>query len=109
MSKRQSNGRFKKGKSGNPNGRPKGAANKEVKELRERVKLLLDTNFDRIVEDIAQLEPKERVSAYLKLLEFALPKLKAIEAKIEGDTMAVQPPTIVIGDNLPDWMNEGGD
>ena len=48
------------------------------------------------------------MSAYFKLLEFALPKLKAVEAKIEGDAMARQPPQIIIGD-LPEWMNEGDD
>jgi hypothetical protein len=109
MTKRKDNGRFKPGASGNPKGRPKGSKNKDVKALRERVKDLLDANFDRIVADLEELEPKERVSAYFKLLEFALPKLKAIEAKIDGDIMAVQPPTIIIGDNLPDWMNEGDD
>lgn len=104
--KRKNDGQFKPGESGNPKGRPKGRTNKDVKELRERVKMLLDSTFDRIIEDLEHLEPKDRVNAYFKLLEFALPKLKAVEAKIEGDIMAVQPPTIVIGDNLPEWMNE---
>ena len=96
MAKRK--GQFKAGQSGNPNGRPKGKSNKDVKELRERVRQLLDNNFDRIMEDLEQLEPKERVSAYLKLLEFALPKLKAIEAKVDGDVKTSTAPRIVIGD-----------
>lgn len=105
--KRKKNGQYKTGESGNPKGRPKGRTNKDVKELRERVKMLLDSTFDRVIEDLEQLEPKDRVNAYFKLLEFALPKLKAIEAKVEDDSMAVQPPTIIIGDNLPEWMHEG--
>lgn len=107
MSKRDKNGRFIKGsKSPNPAGRPKGASNKEVKELRERVKQLLDSTFDQVVEDMAELEPKERIQAYIKLLEFALPRLKSIDAKVDGDVMAKQPPQIIIGD-LPEWMHEG--
>ena len=107
--KRDKSGKFKPGTSGNPKGRPKGAGNKGVQILRDKVKDLLEDNFDTIADDLKALEPKDRVSAYIKLMDFALPKLKAIEAKIDGDIMAVQPPTIVIGDNLPDWMNEGGD
>lgn len=105
MSKRTDKGQFKPGRSGNPKGRPKGKSNKDVKELRDRVKQLLDATFDQVVEDMAELEPKDRVNAYMKLLEFSLPKLKSIDAKVEGDAMAKQPPRIIIGD-LPEWMQD---
>ena len=94
--KRDKTGKFKPGTSGNPKGRPKGAGNKEAQVLRDKVKDLLEDNFDTIVDDLKALEPKDRVSAYLKLLEFSLPKLKSIEAKASHEV--IQPPQIIIGD-----------
>ncbi len=94
--KRDKTGKFKPGTSGNPKGRPKGAGNKEVQILRDKVKDLLDDNFDTIVDDLNALEPKDRVSAYIKMMDFALPKLKSIEAKASHEL--IQPPTIIISD-----------
>ena len=39
---------FKKGKSGNPQGRPKGSKGKAPAALLERVKLLVDDNMDQL-------------------------------------------------------------
>lgn len=94
--KRDKTGKFKPGTSGNPRGRPKGAGNKEAQFLRDKVRDLLDDNFDTIVDDLKALEPKDRVSAYIKMMDFALPKLKSIEAKASHEV--VQPPQIIIGD-----------
>lgn len=76
--KRDEQGRFKKG---NP-GRPKGAANKSTEALRERVEQLLSDQFDQVLEDMATLSPKERISAYIQLLEYALPKLARTESTV---------------------------
>lgn len=48
----------------------------------DKVKDLLDDNFDIIVDDLNVLEFKDCVSVYLKLLEFSLLKLKSIEVKV---------------------------
>lgn len=71
---------FKKGNSGNPKGRPKGAKNKELKSLRERIDLILDNQFDTIVEDLSKLKPVDRIKAILTLLEYSTPKLQRVEA-----------------------------
>ena len=67
-------------------GRPKGSENKEVKALREKVKELLENNYDKITADLEKLTPKDRVSAWLGLLEFSLPKLQRIEAEVDVES-----------------------
>lgn len=71
---------FKNGKSGNPKGRPKGAKNKELKSLRERIDLLLDNQFDTLVNDLEKLKPVDRIKAILSLLEYSTPKLQRVDA-----------------------------
>ena len=65
---------FKKGHSGNPDGKPKGSKNKINIELKERVKLLVENNFDLLQEDISKMKPRDRTNALIKLLEFVLQK-----------------------------------
>ncbi len=62
-------------------GRKSGTPNKATSELRERVSELLEGRFDAVAADLDQMEPKDRVAAYIKLMEFVLPKQR--ESKIE--------------------------
>lgn len=70
---------FKKGKSGNPSGRPKGAQNKLSGTLKEWLADLLDRNRERIEEDLKALEPRDRLLMLEKLMGYVLPKCKAEE------------------------------
>lgn len=55
---------------------------KETKALRERVEQLLDENWGQIKKDLNELSPKERVDAYIRLLDYALPRLQRITSSI---------------------------
>lgn len=91
--------KFKKGESGNPEGRPKGSSNKATAELRERISQLLDSQFEQIVEDLAELEPKDRIKAYTDLIEYALPKLSRADITSNGERLNIPLPTWVDPDH----------
>jgi hypothetical protein len=66
-------------------GRTAGTPNKVTSDLKSRIAALMDEQFDTITTDLEQLEPKDRVTAYLKLLEYVLPKQR--EQKIDLSTL----------------------
>lgn len=76
---------FKKGQSGNPKGRPRGAKNKATNELREWVERFINENLDTIANDIKELEPNERVKFFLALLNYTLPKQQSVKADITDE------------------------
>jgi len=62
-------------------GRKAGAPNKTTAEIKSRIAALIDEQFDAISSELDELDPKERVTAYLKFLEYVLPKQR--EQKID--------------------------
>jgi len=70
-----------------------GTPNKNTAEVREMFKGLLEKNFDKLQNDIEQLEPKDRIKAILDMAKFVLPTLKATE--ITSET-GVNPVSITI-------------
>lgn len=76
---------FKKGQSGNPKGRPRGAKNRATNELREWVERFINDNLDTIANDIKELEPNERVKFFLALLNYTLPKQQSVKAEINDE------------------------
>lgn len=67
----------KKGQTGNPNGRPKGSPNKATKDLRQWINGFIESQTDQIQRDWQQLEPKDRIVLFEKLLKYSLPTLQA--------------------------------
>lgn len=85
---------FKKGESGNPLGRSPGSKNKASEAIRERVEDFLSEKIQDLDEVYNVLEPKEKAMLITKLLDFSLPKLKAIDSSISLNSMEMQRKTI---------------
>lgn len=64
-------------------GRTPGTPNKLTGEMREALGAVLGGEIDQLPKFLAKLDPKDRLDVVVKLLEFALPRLKGIEATIE--------------------------
>lgn len=63
-------------------GRQAGTPNKDVKELRANVQLLVQNNLDKLQEDLDKLKPVDRVKAVTELAKFVLPTLKAVGLEV---------------------------
>ena len=66
-----------KGKTNNPNGRPKGSPNKVSTDLRKWINQFIEDNRQQIKRDWKTLEPKDRIMLFEKLLKYTLPTLQA--------------------------------
>lgn len=67
-------------------GRTAGTPNKVTTDIKVRIAALIDERFDRIAERLEQLDPKDEIAAYVKLLEFILPKQR--EQKIDLSSLS---------------------
>ena len=76
-----------KGKTGNPNGRPKGSPNKTTQSVREWLTRLIDDNREQIRKDLAALEPKERLQVLEKFMQYTVPKMQSVEARVDIDRL----------------------
>lgn len=72
-----------KGKSGNPNGRPKGTPNKTTASMRIWVEKLINSNRKQLEADLSKLKPAERWNVIEKLMQYTLPKMQTVDAKID--------------------------
>lgn len=83
---------FKKGMSGNPSGRPQGSKNKELSAFKKELKSGLIERLDYFFEllDSPDLADKDKINAYLKALEFVMPKQQKIEMDADLHTNLIQ-------------------
>ncbi|WP_426062041.1 hypothetical protein [Hymenobacter sp. B1770] len=68
---------YETGTSGNPTGRPKGAANKATAAARETIAAALaGADAVKLAAQLDSLTGKDYIDAYVKLAEFVTPKLQ---------------------------------
>ena len=99
---------FKKGQSGNANGRPKGAKGKVRTTVRDYIKGIIDDNREKFESDLKSLATKDRVDIMVKLMGFVVPKPQSIVLQdvtpTDDETAGGSPIDI---DNAPDDIREG--
>ena len=76
---------FKKGQSGNPNGRPKGKKNKSTETIKQLLTDFISANIEDLQSEYDALEAKEKLMFFEKIVRFVVP------AKTEASG---EPPTI---------------
>ena len=79
---------LKKGQTNNPNGRPKGVANKVTTDLRTFYSKLIDDNREEIVKRLKRLDDASFFQALDRINKYVLPTLSAttIDATIDSST-----------------------
>lgn len=76
-----------KGKTGNPNGRPKGKANKITTDLRGWVSGFINGQTKQIEKDWKTLEPQQRIILFERLLKYTLPTLQSTTITTDIDKL----------------------
>jgi len=75
---------YKKGESGNPNGRPKGRKNRSTEEIRSFIQTIVDNNMDNLASDLERMNPTSRWMVIDKLTKYFLPALTKNDNKNEN-------------------------
>lgn len=63
-------------------GRKKGTPNKVTESTRSWISRLIEENKTQIEEDLKALEPKERLQVLERFMQYTIPKMQSVQAKI---------------------------
>jgi hypothetical protein len=75
--------RFKKGQSGNPDGKKRGTVNRSTEQIRTAIMELVNENFELVRADLKKLDPEKRTKFFIDLLRHILPPPLTPEALSE--------------------------
>jgi hypothetical protein len=85
---------MEKGKTNNPNGRPRGVPNKVTLSTRSWINNLINKNRRQLEKDLMTIEPKERLAVIAKLLSFVVPTMK--ETQVSTDNLPEETLDLII-------------
>ncbi|MFA5189060.1 MAG: hypothetical protein WC460_06915 [Patescibacteria group bacterium] len=71
-----------KGRTNNPNGRPKGSQNRTTTEIKELINQFISGNLEDLQTNYDQLEAKDKLQFFRDLLKFVLPTQNQSEINI---------------------------
>ena len=71
---------FRKGKSGNPKGKPVGTKSKTTEEIRGIFQTFLEANLETMQADFDKLEPKDRLQFIEKVAKMIIPAPITLES-----------------------------
>jgi hypothetical protein len=68
-------------------GRAKGTPNKMTTEVKAWLAGLIDKNRRQIERDLEQLEPKDRILMLEKLMQYVIPKMQSVDARVDLNSL----------------------
>lgn len=80
---------YKKGQSGNPAGRPRGAKGREVEKFKEYLSVEIYQRRGRIFRDLDKLDPLQRLNFICRLLPYFIPKAEPIDPEESGRALSL--------------------
>jgi hypothetical protein len=93
--KPRGNPNLKKGTIMNPAGRPKGAVNIKTEKWHALCDYLMSEGTEKLMECMGQLDSKEYIEAYCKILNYIKPKLSNVDTNSsEGIKIIIQNETL---------------
>lgn len=69
-----------KGKTGNPRGKPIGTKNKTTIKTKEIITAFIEDKIKDVTKAFDELEPKDKVSAFISLLKYVIPPARDLDA-----------------------------
>ena len=91
---------FKKGKSGNPSGRPPGSKDKKSEKIRKWLLDIVENRRDMIADDLDAVDPATRLNFIAKILPYVAPRLASVDMAQNGPASAEPPMMIVTADEM---------
>lgn len=91
---------FKKGKSGNPSGRPPGSKDKKSEKIRKWLLDIVENRRSMIADDLDAVDPATRLNFIAKILPYVAPRLASVELANGDDNNGGNAITIVTADEM---------